>query len=166
MIDDLSDAYLDLLVPWDLPTDLTLSDHEKAMVINALTQLLNTIQQQKIDAESMAQPDFASSIIFIEQAISKLGKGHQSTPDIPKEKIALKQSEITDYDRYFNIQHVESDTPAICIVRSLLFTYWQFLYLCQQNPNLDPNHVTQQTQGFEAIAHLLIRTFNLNNPEF
>ncbi|MEM9212754.1 MAG: hypothetical protein AAGD25_00125 [Cyanobacteria bacterium P01_F01_bin.150] len=161
MTDDLSNLNLDLLVPWDLPTDLTLSIQEKEVVTHALAQLITSLEQEKIKEETMVKCPFKESIALINQAIATLGTGHQSIPNTTKEKISLKQWEIIDYDRYFNIQHIESETPAICIVRSVLLTYRQFLYLCNQNPNLDPNNVIRQRQGFEAIALLLTRIFNL-----
>ena len=157
MTDDLFNLNLDLLVPWDLPTDLTLDTQEKEVVAHALTQLFVSLDQEE------DRPKFClgETISLIDQAIAILGKGHQSIPNISKEKLSLKQWEIADYDRYFNIQHIESDTPAICITRSLLLTYRQFLYLCQQNSSLDSTQLIRQQQGFEAIAHLLIRIFNL-----
>ena len=157
MTDDLSNSHLDLLVPWDLPIDLNLSSYEKVVITHALTQLLTALNSKEQVAEAIA---------LIDQTIINLGEGHQSMPNIPKTKIVLKQWEIADYDRYFNIQHIESDTPAICIVCSLLLTYRQFLYLCEQNPSLNPIHIAQQKQGFEAIAHLLIRSFNLSVLNF
>ena len=157
MTDDLSNLNLDLLVPWDLPTDLNLDTQEKEVVTYALTQLFLSLEQE----EERPKYCLGETISLIDQAIATLGKGHQAIPNISKEKLSLKQWEIADYDRYFNIQHIESDTPAICITRSLLLTYRQFLYLCLQNPTLAPAQLIQQRQGFEAIAHLLIRIFNL-----
>ena len=163
MTDDLSSLNLDLLVPWDLPTNLTLPIQEKEVITHALTQLLDSLTIEKSGKEDTSKYTIDKNITVITKAIATLGKGHQSSPNISKEKLSLKQWEIADYDRYFNIQHIESNTPAICITRSLLLTYRQFLYLCNQSHNLDSTQVIRQRQGFGAIAHLLIRTFNLES---
>ena len=69
MTDDLSNLNLDLLVPWDLPTDLTLDTQEKEVVTYALTQLFLSLEQE----EERSKSCLGETISFIDQAIATLG---------------------------------------------------------------------------------------------
>lgn len=150
-----SDAFtpqqLYLLLPWDLPVQEQLTEAEKTRLCKALHQLLqaleNTSYQQALD--------------LLDQELATLDMDDIHPIEMPSTQTPLKVWEVEDYDRYFDIVHVQAQAPAICLVRGVLLTYRMFLVLSHQNRDLDPLQVKQQKQGFASYVYLLARVFHL-----
>lgn len=145
------DRRLDLLVPWDLPTDQTLSDPDRALLEPILHQFL----------QALTQPDPALALPLVESLLVALPPGKTADNQMPSTKTALQESEVKDFDTYFGIAHVQTSEVARCVVRSLLLAYHQSLLLCQQSIAFDPEHIACQQQGFLSHLLLLARVFHI-----
>jgi len=143
---------LELLIPWELPLDQHLLPADKIRIEHALRQLLQSLENSSLQ----------ETLTSINQALSELGEIDTQTASIQSTKTALKAWEVEDYDRYFQIHHVHTEQPAICLVKGLLVTCQRFVEICLQTPWLDAQHIEQQKQGFISYVHLLKRIFNLN----
>ncbi|WP_299485550.1 hypothetical protein [Acaryochloris sp. IP29b_bin.137] len=142
---------LDLLVPWDIPLECQLSEPEKQRIQQCLDQLVNAINA----------PTFIQALSQIETILSHLETPKTQLAKPSSTKTALSTEEVDDYDQYFRVNHVESHETALCLVRGLLTNCHRFMALCYQSPQLDPQQIDQQKQGFLCYVHLLTRVFNL-----
>lgn len=148
---------LDLLLPWDLPTEYSLNETERVKITQALNYFLDALKQ--------TSPKTALTLIH--QALQTLDPVNTSPAKISTTKASLKTWEVEDYDRYFQVNHVQSQQPALCLVKSLMIAGQQFLTLCsyhQENPHfphLDSTQIEQQKQGFISYIHLLARVFDI-----
>lgn len=142
---------LQLLNPWELPQSLDLEPSEQALVASALQKAL----------EALNQTDDRRALATIETALKSLGSINGLTLPIENSKTSLQAWEIEDYDRFFKIQHVETDTPELCIIQGFLLVIQSFLSLSLENEHLSEQDLIQQRQGFIIYANLLARVFNL-----
>ncbi|NJL19905.1 MAG: hypothetical protein HC895_02305 [Leptolyngbyaceae cyanobacterium SM1_3_5] len=140
---------LDLLSPWDLPIEQSLSESDRARVGQALQQFLQALHTTDQEA-----------IELLKTAISELGTSPVSPTEIAVTKTGLNQQQIDDFDRYFDVHHVQAENAAICLMRSILITYQRSLQL-RHKQQFDPVQIAQEKQGFISYAHLLKRVFNL-----
>jgi hypothetical protein len=143
---------LELLVPWELPTEHPLDSADRIRVGRALQRLLLALQS---DSPPLALQQ-------ITQALTDLGTISTTIAHPTTTKTALKQPQVEEFDHYFETSHVHSVDPAGCIVQSLLLTYWRSLHLWQQQVNLDPQPIQLQKQGLITYVHLLARVFHLD----
>jgi hypothetical protein len=143
---------LELLVPWELPTEHPLDSADRIRVGRALQRLLLALQE--------GSPPIA--LQQIAQALTDLGTVPTTIAQPANTKTSLKQPQIEEFDQYFETSHVHSVDPAGCIVQSLLVTYWRSLHLWQQQPDLDPQPMQLQKQGLISYIHLLARVFHLD----
>ena len=146
---------LDLLVPWELPLDQPLAGRDRERVRQALRQLLQALQE--VEAKQALQQ--------LEQALAHIGE-IPVRPAVPATtSTSLRVAEVSDYDRYFDLQHVHTASDACCLVRGLLVTCHMFLTLCSQASALRPEHIEQQKQGFRSYVSLLVRVFHLTEQD-
>ena len=142
---------LNLLIPDELPTQHELSEANKEKVARSLTLTL-----QSLDLDSQEQ-----AIVQVNQALTILG-----TADILPNDFLIKGTkkyrDVLDYDSYFNINHVKSQEPEICLVRSIVVAYRSFLLLSHQSNKFNSENIEIQRQGFRTYCHLLSRVFNLS----
>lgn len=143
---------LELLVPWDLPTEQNLSAADQIRIGRALHCLLQALQE----------PD-AVALTLIDQALAELGEIESSPTAVSSTKTALQQPQVEDFDCYFEAIHVQTSDPAGCLVRSLLLTYQRALQLWLRG-DFDPVQIAAQKQGFISYGHLLLRVFQLSEP--
>ncbi|ELR97041.1 hypothetical protein [Gloeocapsa sp. PCC 73106] len=145
---------LELLVPWDLPTEQKLSSTDQVKLTQSLERLLLALKQ----------PVYAKSIELIKESLNILGTVEVFACDsvATSSKTSLKNWEIQDYDTYFEISHVCTQDIAICLVRSVLIAYQNFLMLTIECSDLDPMQIERQKQGFISYACLLARVFQLD----
>ena len=149
-----SDEYsrLDLLVPWDLPIDERLSEADTVKLSQALHQILQALEQ--VDA--------SNALIIIDHALCKLGSPDVSNAKISSTKTALKTWEVEDFDHHFEVNHVYSKEPALCIVKSLMLAvHRMFVLLSQKNSCFNSLEVERQKQGYISYIHLLSRVYHL-----
>jgi hypothetical protein len=146
---------LDLLVPWALPLDQPLTGREREHVRQALLQLRQALREA-----------------CAEQALQRLEQGLADLGEIAVQPIApattntpLRVVEVSDYDRYFGLQHVHTPSDARCLVRGLLVACHRFLTLCCQISALNPEYVERQKRGFSSYVSLLARVFYINLTE-
>jgi hypothetical protein len=146
---------LDLLVPWDLPLDQPLAGRDRERVRQSLFKLLQALQE----------PEAKQALQQLEQALADFGET-TVYPAVPATtSTPLRVAEVSDYDRYFGLQHVHTPSQACCLVRGLLVTCHMFLNLCCQVSTLRPEHVEQQKQGFRTYVSLLARIFHLTEQD-
>ncbi|MEO0405794.1 MAG: hypothetical protein AAF289_00435 [Cyanobacteria bacterium P01_A01_bin.135] len=150
----MEDSFLRLLTPWKLPLSQQLDPAEKRRVELALRQLLQALE---------LSPEAA--LMRIDEAIAQLGEVKTQPADISRTKTALRDWEVEDYDRYFQLHHVQTQQSAACLVQGLLVTCRRFVDICCQAPHLAPQDVQRQQQGFASYARLLMRTFSINDAE-
>ena len=146
-------SQLDLLVPWDLPIDEQLSEADTVKLSQALKQILTALQQV----------DTSAALVIIQDELSKLAFVDIFPAKISSTKTPLKKWEIEDFDRHFGINHVESQQPAFCIVKSLMLAVYQMFILLdkQNNSQFDSIQIERQKQGYISYIHLLSRVYHL-----
>ncbi|MGM3307000.1 hypothetical protein ACSQ6I_13690 [Anabaena sp. WFMT] len=142
---------LHLLVPWDLPIEQELNEVDKTKLYEALNQLLLALKQ----------PGVQEALIIVNQALANLEITDVITAEISSTETSLKTVEVEDFDNYFGVMHIQTQEPAICLVRSLLLVYRNFLELSQNFDDFDPIHIEMQKKGFETYTYLLSRVFSL-----
>ncbi|MCJ8282735.1 MAG: hypothetical protein MJK14_23690 [Rivularia sp. ALOHA_DT_140] len=150
-------SQLDLLVPWDLPIDEQLTQADTVKLSQALVQILTALQQV----------DTSAALVIIQDELSKLASVDISPAKISSTKTPLKKWEVEDFDRHFGVNHVESQQPAFCILKSLMLAVYQMFILLdkQNNPKFDSVQLERQKQGYISYIHLLSRVYHLQNIE-
>ena len=147
---------LDLLVPWDIPLECSLSDPIKQKIEESLRSLL----------QALNNPDPTQARLHINQTLNTFPKPNTQTAQVKSTKTPLSTAAVEDYDTYFAVNHVQTehaDDTALSLTRSLLTNCNTFITLCCNIPKLDPQQISQQKQGFISYILLLTRVFNLNN---
>ena len=152
MYNDASIQQLHLLVPWELPISKELSLCNQIKLKKALTELLQVL----------IEPDIQLGIVTLENVIAQLDY-EVFTPEDTSTNTALKYWEVEDFDIYFQVRHIQTNEPEICLVQGLLLTCQAFLYMSQEDSSLiDINQLELQREGFKNYAYLLGRVFHLN----
>ena len=141
-----------LVVPWDLPVEQQLDDVCKAKVERSLKQFFLALEQDS-DREAIA---------LVRQEIANLDVSSATPAKFDSSQTFLAPEAIEEFDDYFEILHVQTQEPAICIVWSFLVAYQAFLDLNERTSNFDPECVALQTQGFTSYARMLARVFHLD----
>lgn len=147
---------LNLLVPWDIPLECQLSEPVKQQIEQSLRSLLQTLNN----------PNFTQANLQINQILNDFPKPNTQPAQVQNTRTALSTAAIEDYDTYFHISHVQTQTAedtALCLTQGLLTNCHKFITLCRTTPTLPPQHIAQQKQGLIAYIHLLTRAFNINN---
>lgn len=141
---------LKLLVPWDLPLAHSPADAERRQIDAALRYFVAILDTNQTTAATLAE--VTDILAAIDIPVTK-------TSSQPKAVTSLRSEEVKEYDAYFQLEHIETETRGVCLVRSLLESCRVFLQLCQASVELNPEHVEQQRQGFLSHARLLQRVF-------
>jgi hypothetical protein len=153
MFHDVLGNQLNLLVPWELPVELELSQINQVRIKKALTELLQAITES----------DVQQGIVMLENAITDLEVYDAFTPQVDSTNTTLKYWEVEDFDTYFYVRHVQTLEPELCLVHGLLLACQAFLYLSQEDSSLiDINQLELQREGFKSSAYLIGRVFHLN----
>ena len=140
---------LDLLIPEQLPSENELSESNKKKVLLALKIALKSLD---IDCQKQ-------TILQIDRALIILKQTEIFTVNFSK-KDTQKNRDFLDYDNYFNVNHVKSKEPEICLVRSVLIAYKSFILLCNYSSTFNFENIEIQRQGFRSYFQLLSRVFN------
>ena len=136
---------LDLVAPWNLPLALDLGDREREAVAATLTEL---------DAELASEQPRSQAL---EKLIERFPTPTVQRHSITDTKSNLTSEDVESYDRYFEVRHVDTESPALSIVRSLLMTCHSFLSLRETGFSFDSEQVALQTTGFREHARLIAR---------
>ncbi|MDB9372681.1 hypothetical protein [Nodularia sphaerocarpa] len=142
---------LELLTPWELPIKSNLTQNNQIQIQKVLKELLT----------ALTQPNIQQNITIIENLIMELEIYDVFTPEITSTNTVLKYWEIEEFDTYFQVNHIQTTEPEICLVKSLLATIKTFLCLNQSNVNLDVTQINLQREGFLTYIYLLGRVFQL-----
>lgn len=144
------DAWLDLLLPDALPAEVTLVATEKSSLHDLLSDLLMALKL-----------DHQERLPVVAELLTRSLPRKISPAEIDISGIPLTTFQAIDYDRYFRVNRLASDEPALTMVRSLLQTVLAVTRLFCKAENLSETRVRQQIEGFCAQTHLLARTFGL-----
>lgn|GEM_PF-2599773 len=145
-------ARLDLLLPDDLPAEITLDRACGNRMHALLTKLLDALEL-----------DHAARLTKIEELLNDAVLQDVSPVEITTDGLPLTPFQATDYDRYFRVNRLQTPHLALAMVRSLLQTIHAVTRLFCRCRDLSGSHVQQQIDGFVTHTHLLTRTFGLKN---
>ena len=140
---------LQLLVPWDLPSPDLAVGGEHGQLNAALDEFKSALCQDSSPA----------TLIELNRILESVGVPESRNSSAVMRETPLELKEVAEYDRYFCIEHIESESKSLCLVRSLITTCYVFLKLCCEKPAINPKHVQHQIQGFICHATLLQRVF-------
>lgn len=146
-----SAAHLDLLLPDSLPAELPLTAEDRSEMRNLLMNLLNALQTANHD----------DSLRRIDELLHNLRNADTQSASVEDTSIPAKAEQVEDFDRYFRINRIHSNKPALSLVRGLLQTSHAVMSLLNQADHLSQRQVQDQIAGFIAYTHLLARTFEL-----
>lgn len=142
-------ATLDLLLPADLPTRVAPSAAEAALSAAILRDFLALL-----DAP-------AGRAARCRVLLARLGDGRATVAGVGVTLIPAKTAEVEDFDRYFNVRRIATDTPGLALLRGLLQGA-AGVFALAENAALPPAQVTRQVAGFAAYAGLLGRMSGLD----
>ena len=145
-----SHPQLHLLIPWELPTQGSLSDDHRVQLSEALNQLLRSLKQPS-----------SESITTLDQALARLNESEVISAEIASTKTPLRLWQMEDFDQYFGVTRVQTPDSATCLVMNILLTCRTFLFLVHQDHDFSQAQIEQQKNGFASYARLLARVFNL-----
>ncbi|MEM6980746.1 MAG: hypothetical protein AAF539_13880, partial [Planctomycetota bacterium] len=150
---------LTLLAPWDLPRDRPLSGNERVWVEYALTTL---------DTVSL-QDDLELALGHVQRLLDEAPEIDVTACQFLEHQ-SQRQQEITkEYDRYFQVDHVESSSQPITLVQSLLIGCHTCLSRALEvnqssgRPRYDRTFIDTQLDGFHSHVRLLRRVFSLES---
>lgn len=143
-------ARLDLMLPDDLPAEVSLDRAEAVRIRTLLCALLETLEL-----------DHGERVGRIDALLARLEEEGRAAPRITADGLPLTPFQISDYDRYFRVTRVAADRPARALVRSLLQTTRAISDLFARGEQLSDKCVREQMDGIRVHADLLARTFNL-----
>lgn len=81
---------------------------------------------------------------------------HATLASVGDTLIPAKTAEVEDFDRYFNVRRIHSDSPGVALLRGLLQGA-AGVFALAENAALPPAQMTRQVAGFAAHARLLAR---------
>jgi hypothetical protein len=142
---------LDLLLPWDLPSQQQLNEVDKNKVYKALKHLLQALK------ETSHQKAFD----ILNEELANLEVADVLKVEVSFTETSLKGWEVEDFDNYFEMRHIQTQESVICLVRSIILGYKTFLEITHNSYQFDPIDIEIQKRGFEIYAHLLARVFKL-----
>lgn len=144
--------YLDLLTPQQLPTQLTLSYETDEQVSEALKLILEAVNHSCADL----------GVDKLNQALIIIGETKRSPVNDPLTNSSfLSLKKIVDFDRYFQIVHVQAEDTAIVLVSSLVIALREFLLLSQLQ-EFNSSKVADLKKGYNEYVKLLTRVFTVS----
>ncbi|MEH2362693.1 hypothetical protein [Nostoc sp.] len=143
--------YLNLLTPQQLPTELALSDEVDERVSEALKLILEAVNHSCADLAGDK----------LNQALIIIGETKRSpVNDLLTHNSFLSLEKIDDFDRYFQIVHVQTEDTAIVLISSLLVALREFLLL-SQSKDFNSSKVVDLKKGYQEYVKLLTRVFTV-----
>lgn len=142
---------LDLIVPDLLPIQNELSEANKEKILLSLNLAMESLES---DCQEKAISKVDRALVIL--SMTDILPANFHTQNEKKHREAL------DYDRYFNINRVQSKEPEICLMRSVLVVYKSFLGLTHENNKDNFRNIEIQRQGFKSYFQLISRVFNLS----
>lgn len=139
---------LELLVPWELAGSYAVPPAHREAIDDALSTLRQVLETEDNDPARLG----AVLSSLPEAATRPHRSAHTQSP--------LSTEEVAEYDRYFQVGHVDSEAPALSLVRSLVQSCQVFQTLCACHPDLDAEQKAIQRRGFLVHIGLLQRLFD------
>ncbi|MEM7590101.1 MAG: hypothetical protein AAF383_01025 [Cyanobacteria bacterium P01_A01_bin.83] len=140
-----------LLIPEELPIQSELNKSNKRKLALSLD-----LAFQSLDASCLE-----TAVSKVNEALSIVSEADFYHADL-KISSSKKHKEALDYDDYFNINHIESQEPEICLLKSILLVYKRAVLLSQYKNNFESEMIEIQHQGFKTYFQLLRRVFDLS----
>ncbi|WP_265278207.1 hypothetical protein [Nostoc sp. KVJ3] len=139
--------YLNLLTPGQLPTQLTLSHEMHERVSEALKLILEAINHLPTNV----------AVDKLNQALTIIGETERSPiNDSLINNTFLSVKKIEEFDRYFQIVHVEAENISIVLVSSLVVALQEFLFLSELK-NFNSSKMVDLKKGYQEYVELLNR---------
>ena len=142
--------WLDLPLPDKLVAEATLGEADSRRLRAVLRGLLEALEL-----------DHPSCLKQLDALLRDIPPPLGPPAEIDTAGLQLTSFQAKDYDRYFRVNRLSSDTPAIAMVRSLVQTARAVTHLFERSHHLAPLQVRRQIDGFVCHTHLLARTFGL-----
>ncbi|QCO55743.1 hypothetical protein EOK75_08310 [Pseudorhodobacter turbinis] len=142
---DQGSGALHLLLPTNLPTEITLTPEDRVAMRDAVTRFLTVLQSQ----------DPAAGIAEILQGLAT-GKPYKAVP-VGSVGIPAQVSEVEDFDAYFNVRRIAPEHPAHALLVGLLQTSAAAFALAARDTRMPRDLLGHQAKGFAAYARLLGR---------
>ncbi|MEH2410091.1 hypothetical protein [Nostoc sp.] len=147
--------YLNLLTPQQLPTQLTLSYETDERVSEALKLILEAVNHSSADLAGDK----------LNQALIILGETKRSPVNDPLTHSGfLSLERIDDFDRYFQIVHVQAEDTAIVLVSSIILALREF-FLLSLSKDFNSSKVVDLKKGYQEYVKLLTRVFTVFSEE-
>lgn len=143
-------AWLDLLLPDQLPAETALSTAERSRMHAVLGTLLEALEL-----------DHAASVRKLEALLLELGKPESLPAEVDTTGLPLTPFQASDFDRYFRVNRLTTGEPAVAMTRSLIQTVYAVTALFDRSKDLPAIHIRRQIEGFVSQTHLLARTFGV-----
>ncbi|MEH2460174.1 hypothetical protein [Nostoc sp.] len=144
--------YLNLLTPQQLPTQLTLSYETDERVSEALKLILEAVNHSSADLAGDK----------LNQALIIIGETKRSPVNDPLTHSGLLSLErIDDFDRYFQIVHVQAEDTAIVLVSSIILALREF-FLLSLSKDFNSSKMVDLKKGYQEYVKLLTRVFTLS----
>lgn len=145
-----TNAWLDLLLPDQLPAETSLTTAERNRMHSVLRTLLEALEL-----------DHAASVRKLEDLLVELGKPDGLPAAVDTTGLPLTAFQASDYDRYFRVNRLTTAEPAVAMARSLIQTVHAVTGLFDRGKDLPTIHIRRQIEGFVSHTHLLARTFGV-----
>lgn len=145
-----TNAWLDLLLPDQLPAETALTTAERSRMHALLGTLLEALEL-----------DHAASVKKLDELLVELGKPESRPAEVDTTGLPLTPFQASDYDRYFRVNRLTTGEPAVAMARSLIQTVHAVTALFDRGKDLPTIHIRRQIEGFVSHTHLLARTFGV-----
>jgi hypothetical protein len=151
-------VFLDLLPP----DQLLFSSNSETTLQPVLVQVLHLIWQALNETPSPQ----AICIIAQAELILSTSQHHNWSFNIANVTVPLKALDIQDYDQFFAVRRIQSDSPIEAIIASLTTAIHSFLDICLHKPEIEPILIDRQIEGFKNYVQLLARLFDVHLEEY
>jgi hypothetical protein len=135
------------------PEQLSHYSSSQTNLDSSLAQVL-CLAWQGLQAPSLAQ---AAGAIAQAEFILCSCREHCWTSSLANTPVPLKAADIQDYDQFFHVRHIQSESPAAVTIASLITAIRSFLDICLQKPDIEPVLIERQLAGFKSHIQLLAR---------
>jgi len=145
---------MQLISPWSLDATMPVPEALKENARNSLILILEALN---------ASP--AQAPVCLSKARALLPAIETSAVSLKKTRTPLSSKMVKSYDRYFQIEHVESSVPGISLIDSLVTMLDRFFQLNLLNDQPNNPDTLLQIEGLRQHTQLLCRVLELEPLE-